>query len=250
MNIPRIVPRSEWLAARTRLLEQEKELTRSRDRLAAARREMPMVEIDKPYQLEGPDGTADLPDLFGRHKQLIVYHFMFEPDRDEGCPSCSYLADNFTGAILHLPARDTAFAVVSRAPLAKLTAFKQRMGWTFPWYSSYRSDFNADFGVTVDASAPDSTYNYRSTAAQLAAGAIWIERGELPGLSVFLREGERIFHTYSTYSRGLDQFINTYNYLDLTPLGRGADDAVPYPMAWLRYHDKYDAAEEHQCSHH
>jgi len=209
-----------------------------------------MVEIDKPYQLEGPDGTADLPDLFGRHKQLIVYHFMFEPDRDEGCPSCSYLADNFAGAILHLPARDTAFAVVSRAPLAKLTAFKQRMGWTFPWYSSYRSDFNADFGVTVDASAPDSTYNYRSTAAQLAAGAIWIERGELPGLSVFLREGERIFHTYSTYSRGLDQFINTYNYLDLTPLGRGADDAVPYPMAWLRYHDKYDAAEEHQCSHH
>jgi predicted dithiol-disulfide oxidoreductase (DUF899 family) len=250
MNIPRIVLRSEWLAARKQLLAQEKELTRRRDRLAAARREMPMVEIDKRYQLEGPDGTADLPDLFGRHKQLIVYHFMFEPDWDEGCPSCSYFADNFTGAILHLPARDTAFAVVSRAPLAKLIAFKQRMGWTFPWYSSYRSDFNADFGVTVDASAPDSTYNYRSAAAQLAAGAIWIERGELPGLSVFLREGEHIFHTYSTYSRGLDQFINTYNYLDLTPLGRGADDEVPYPMAWLRYHDKYDAAEEHQCSDH
>jgi predicted dithiol-disulfide oxidoreductase (DUF899 family) len=250
VNIPRIVPRSEWLAARTRLLEQEKELTRRRDRLAAARRELPMVEIDKRYQLEGPDGITDLPDLFGRHRQLIVYHFMFEPDWDEGCPSCSYLADNFTGAILHLPARDTAFAVVSLAPLAKLTAFKQRMGWTFPWYSSYRSDFNADFLVNVDAAAPNSTYNYRSTAEQRAKGAIWIERGELPGVSVFLREGEHIFHTYSTYSRGLDHLINTYSYLDLTPLGRGGDDEVPYPMAWVRYHDKYDTAEEHQCSHH
>ena len=250
MNTPRIVSRSEWLAERTRLLDEEKELTRRRDRLAAARRRLPMVEIDTRYELDGPDGAVGLADLFGGYRQLIVYHFMFEPDWDEGCPSCSYFADNFAGAILHLAARDTAFAVVSRAPLAKLSAFKQRMGWMFPWYSSHRSEFNTDFGVTVDASVPDSTYNYRSTAEQVAAGTIWVTRGELPGLSVFLRDRDRIFHTYSTYSRGLDHLINTYNYLDLTPLGRGADDQVPYAMAWVRYHDRYDAAEDHGCAHH
>ncbi|MUL82063.1 MULTISPECIES: DUF899 domain-containing protein [unclassified Mycolicibacterium] len=239
MTTPKIVTREQWLTARRELLKIEKEHTRAGDRLAEHRRALPMVEVDTEYIFDGPDGPVTLRGLFNDHRQLIVYHFMFEPDWDEGCPSCSYLADNFTGALLHLSARDTAFAVVSRAPTEKLTTFAARMGWTFGWYSSSHTSFNDDFAVTVNPDSGAVTYNYQPAADLLASGKIWVERGELPGLSVFLRDDERIFHTYSTYQRGLDHLINTYNYLDLTPLGRGADDQEPHSMAWVRYHDQY-----------
>lgn len=236
---PRVVSRDDWLAARRELLVAEKEATRARDALSAARRRMPMVELDRKYTFEGPAGSVGLGELFGGHRQLIIYHFMFDPDWDEGCVSCSYFTDNFSGALAHLPARDTAFAVISRAPIAKLEAFRKRMGWSFPWYSSHDSRFNHDFGVTIDAASGAVTYNYQPAAELRAAGKIWVENGELPGLSVFWREDQRVFHTYSAYQRGLDGLINTYNYLDLTPLGRGADDRDPYPMAWVRHHDRY-----------
>jgi predicted dithiol-disulfide oxidoreductase (DUF899 family) len=242
MTVPTIVTREQWLTARRELLSLEKEHTRARDALAARRRALPMVELDTDYVFDGPQGSATLRELFGGHRQLIVYHFMFDPDWDEGCKSCSYFADNFTGAVMHLPARDTAFAVVSRAPRENLAAFAARMGWTFGWYSSYRNTFNDDFAVTVDLTDPASdavTYNYQPAADLLASGKIWVEGGELPGLSVFFRDDDRVFHTYSTYQRGLDHLINTYNYLDLTPLGRGDDDQDPYAMAWVRYHDEY-----------
>ena len=250
MNNTVVVSREEWLVARRALLAREKEMTRQRDALAAARRALPVVEIDKEYLLKGPDGPVGLSDLFGAHRQLIVYHFMFDPAWDEGCPSCSYFADNFTGALVHLPARDTAFAVVSRAPLPKLTAFRARMGWSFPWYSSAGSDFNDDFGVTVDIARPDAHYNYRPLRELLDGGQVWVQRGELPGLSVFIRDGDRVLHSYSVYARGLDHLINTYNYLDLTPHGRGEDDQDPYPMHWVRHHDRYRMAESATCSHH
>jgi predicted dithiol-disulfide oxidoreductase (DUF899 family) len=232
-----VVSREEWLAARKELLAREKEFTRQRDALSAARRKLPMVKIDKDYVFEGPNGRTNLLGLFGRHPQLIVYHFMFEPNWDAGCPRCSMFADNFCGAILHLPARNTAFACVSLAPVTKIETFKKRMGWTFPWYSSSGSSFNRDFQVSVDTSTDDQ-YNYASAAELKKAGRIWTEKGELPGLSVFLRDGDGIFHTYSTYQRGLDLLLNTYNYLDLTPLGRQEEDGI---MRWVRHHDKYTA---------
>ncbi len=243
MDHPRIVSRAEWLVARKKLLAKEKASTRERDALSAERRTLPMVEIDKSYVFDGPRGPVSLHDLFERRSQLLVYHFMFDPSWDEGCPSCSYLADNF-GGIAHFAARDTAFAVVSRAPLAKLQSFRQRMGWSFPWFSSFGNDFNYDFGVTLDEAEGSVSYNFESAASLREAGKLWIEEGELPGLSVFLRDGERIFHTYSTYQRGLDALINTYNYLDLTPLGR-QEDNEPHAMAWIRHHDKYPATPAH-----
>lgn len=238
MQYPQIVSRAEWLAARKALLAKEKEATRQRDALSAERRKLPMVKIDKEYVCDGPNGPVKLRDLFGPHPQLIIYHFMFDPSWEEGCKSCSFFADNFTGAILHLAARNSAFAVVSKAPLAKLEAFKKRMGWTFPWYSSFANSFNLDFQVTVDTTGGGNEYNYTPAAALKQAGKIWIEKGELPGLSVFLRDGDSIFHTYSTYQRGLDLFLNTYNFLDVTPLGR-QEDQEPHVMAWVRHHDKY-----------
>jgi predicted dithiol-disulfide oxidoreductase (DUF899 family) len=165
---------------------------------------------------------------------------MFDPNWDEGCKSCSFFADNFSGAIIHLGARNTAFAVVSKALPAKLEAFKKRMGWTFPWYSSFGNSFNHDFRVTLDEAAGGDEYNYEKAAKLKQAGKIWIEKGELPGLSIFLRDGDKIFHTYSTYQRGLDLFLNTYNYLDATPLGR-QEDQEPHVMAWVRHHDRYSA---------
>jgi predicted dithiol-disulfide oxidoreductase (DUF899 family) len=232
-----IVSRSEWLAARKELLKREKEITRERDALSAQRRKLPIIEIEKEYVFEGPDGPANLRDLFGQHRQLIVYHFMFDPSWDEGCKSCSLFADNFTGSIVHLAARDTSFVAVSRAPLSKIEPFKRRMGWTFPWLSSVGNNFNYDFHVTLDEAEGSTEYNYQSAATLLKQGKIW-QLGELPGLSVFLRDGDRVFHTYSTYQRGLDLFLNTYNYLDLTPLGR-QEDQEPHIMAWVRHHDKY-----------
>jgi predicted dithiol-disulfide oxidoreductase (DUF899 family) len=223
--------REEWLAARLQLLEKEKELNRQRDALSAERRKLPMVAIEKEYVFQGPEGRRTLADLFDGRRQLLVYHFMFGPDDTEGCPLCSFVADNFAGSLVHLAARDTAFAVISRAPLGKITPFKKRMGWTFPWLSSFGTDFNYDFQVTLDEQ--HTVYNYAPVSAQPAGRP---HEGEREGLSVFLRDGERLFHTYSTYQRGIDSFLNTYNFLDLTPLGRQEEEGI---MRWVRYHDKY-----------
>jgi predicted dithiol-disulfide oxidoreductase (DUF899 family) len=198
MTYPQIVSRDEWLAARAELLIKEKEATHARDKLNAERRRLPMVTIDKEYRFEGPDGRVSLLDLFDGRRQLIIYHFMFDPSWDDGCPSCTYLVDNTPFRLARMQARDTSLILVSRAPLAKLDDYKARMSWTIPWFSSYGSDFNYDFGVTDD-------------------------EGEKPGLSVFLRVGEQILHSYSTSGRGVDILLGTYNYLDLTPLGRQED---------------------------
>ncbi len=238
MDRPRVVSQEEWLVARKELLAKEKEATRQRDALSAERRMLPMVKVEKEYAFDGPKGRTRLRDLFDGHRQLIIYHFMFDPGWDEGCPSCSHFADNFQGLIVHLPARDTAFAVVSRAPLAKIEVFRKRMGWTFRWLSSLSNDFNYDFHVTLDEAAGSTEYNYADARTLAQAGKLWYTKGELPGLSVFLRDGDGIYHTYSTYQRGLDVFLNTYNYLDATPLGR-QEEGEPRVQAWVRHHDKY-----------
>ncbi len=239
MDRPRVVSRAEWLAARKQHLSKEKEFTRLRDQLSAERRRLPMVRIDKEYVFDGPNGRTSLRDLFEGRRQLVIYHFMFDPSWDEGCPSCSHCADNFAGAIVHLAARDTTFAVISRAPLAKIESFKRRMGWTFPWLSSFGNDFNYDFHVTLDEAAGSVEYNYADAAALHRTGKLWLTKGELPGLSVLLRDGDSVFHTYSTYQRGLDLLLNTYNYLDLTALGRQEEN--PRTQAWIHHHDKYPA---------
>ena len=235
MRMPKVVSREAWLRARKELLVKEKEWNRQRDALSAERRKLPMVRIEKDYVFEGPNGRRTLSDLFEGRRQLIVYHFMFDPVDDEGCPACSFVADNFAGSLVHLAARDTSFAVISRAPIAKIERFKKRMGWNFPWLSSFGGDFNYDFHVTVDEAHPE--YNYRpdhyADAQEMNLGPA---EGEREGLSVFLRDGEHLYHTYSTFMRGLDPFLNTYNFLDHTPLGRHEDGQ---PMAWLRHHDKY-----------
>lgn len=226
----RVVTQQEWTDARKALLAKEKAFSRERDALSAARRELPMVKVDKPYAFDAPDGRRTLADLFDGERQLIVYHFMFGPTWDEGCKSCSFLGDHFDGAIPHLRARDTSFVVVSRAPLAKLEAFKQRMGWKFDWVSSSPSDFNDDYGVTF-REGETATYNYETGPARMT---------EAPGLSAFLREGDDVFHTYSTYARGLDTLLGAYNLLDLTALGRH-EEGLKYGMEWVRHHDKYVA---------
>ena len=231
MQQPTIASRDEWTAARKRLLAKEKKLSRQRDALSAERRQLPMVAIEKEYVFQGPEGRRTLADLFGNRRQLLVYHFMFDPEWDEGCFACSFVADNFAGALVHLAARDTAFAVISRAPLDKIERFRRRMGWEFPWLSSFGTDFNYDFGVALDASHTE--YNYAPVSAQPADRP---QEGEREGLSVFLRDGARLFHTYSTYQRGLDPLLNTYKLLDLTPLGRQEEEGI---MRWLRHHDKY-----------
>jgi predicted dithiol-disulfide oxidoreductase (DUF899 family) len=221
------VSRAEWLEARRALLAREKALTQARDEVAAARRALPRTEVTEPYRFAAPAGSTDLAGLFGGRSQLIVYHFMFGPDWQEGCPSCSFWADSFDGMSPHLAARDTAFAAVSRAPLDRLMAYRARMGWEFPWVSSLGTSFNEDFGVTI-AEGPGAAYNYAPTT----------RKGEMPGLSVFMREEGRVFHTWSTYARGLDALNPVYQHLDLTP--RGRDEAgLPWPMAWVRRHDRY-----------
>jgi predicted dithiol-disulfide oxidoreductase (DUF899 family) len=234
MQQPTIVSRNEWIAARKRLLAKEKEFNRQRDALSAERRKLPMVAIEKAYAFEGPDGRRTLADLFEGRRQLIVYHFMFDAAWDEGCAACSFVADHFDAALAHLAARDTSFAVISRAPIGKLQRFQQRMGWNFPWLSSFGTDFNHDFGVTLDEGHTE--YNYAPASAQPAG---YPRKGEREALSVFLRDGERVLHAYSTYQRGLDLFLNTYNFLDVTPLGRQEEDGI---MRWVRHHDKYSEA--------
>jgi predicted dithiol-disulfide oxidoreductase (DUF899 family) len=229
-----VVSREEWLAARKQLLSREKEFTRLRDRLSAERRELPWVKVDKEYVFEGAEGKETLADLFEGRRQLLVYHFMFGPGWEQGCPSCSFVSDHIDGANWHLPQRDVTLLAVSRAPLAEIEAFKQRMGWRFKWVSSYENDFNHDFHVsfTPDEMARGEVY-YNYTMTEFPSE-------EAPGLSAFYKDPSgTIFHTYSTYARGLDVLVGAYNYLDLAPKGRDEAD-LPWTMAWVRHHDRYD----------
>jgi len=236
MQQQKIVSPDDWRAARKELLAKEKALTRARDQLAAERRSLPWVEVDKSYMFDTPAGKKTLAELFGDKSQLFVYHFMLGPGWGEGCPSCSFLADQFDGAAIHLAARDVALVAVSRAPLTKIEAFKRRMGWRFEWVSSFGSDFNFDYQVSFrdEEVNAEGDYNYARQR---------IRSDEMPGASVFYKDADgAVFHTYSTYGRGLDILIGPYNFLDLTPKGRDEAD-LPWTMAWVRHHDRYDAAK-------
>jgi predicted dithiol-disulfide oxidoreductase (DUF899 family) len=248
MSLPQVVSRDEWLKARKELLAKEKEMTSQRDALNAERRSLPMVEIEKDYVFEGPDGEARLLDLFEGRRQLIVGHFMFNPSWEDGCPSCSAGADELAQGLLdHLHARDTSFAYVSRAPLAKLEHYKARKGWTFPWYSSYGSDFNYDFQVTVDESVAPAVYNYKTKAEHEQAGTGYYFEGEQPieepGSSCFLRADDRVFHTYSTFGRGAEMLGGSYYWLDLTALGRQEEWEEPKGRADIARSATPDFAE-------
>jgi predicted dithiol-disulfide oxidoreductase (DUF899 family) len=242
MDLPTVVSREEWLAARKDLLVKEKAATRARDTLNTERRQLPMVRIEKDYVFDTPEGKRSLLDLFDGRRQLIVYHFMFDPSWDEGCPSCSFVADNI-GHLSHLHARNTSLTLVSRAPLAKIETYRERMDWTVPWASSHGSDFNYDFHTTIDVSIALAEYNFTPVDAPLEGGF----SVEGHGTSVFLRDGSEVFHTYSSYARGAEPQLGTYAYLDLTPLGRQEDWERPAGrsdgplMSWLRRHDRYDA---------
>ncbi|CAA9560387.1 MAG: FIG172199: hypothetical thioredoxin family protein [uncultured Truepera sp.] len=221
MNLPKIVSRDEWLGARKELLAKEKEATRARDALNAERRELPMVKLDKDHLFKGPDGPVTLTGLFRGRRQLIVQHVMFDPEWESGCPSCSYaVADLGPGHLPHLHDKDTSFVVVSWAPLEKLEAWKAKKGWTVPWVSSFGSDFNYDFYVTIDEEVVPAEYNYRTKAEYVERGVRWDMRGENPGYSVFLRDGDAVFHTYSTFAPGVELLNSSTQFLDLTPLGR------------------------------
>ena len=234
MSLPDVVSREAWRAARVDLLAQEKAMTRARDALNTKRRELPMVRIEKDYVFEGPDGSARLLDLFDGRRQLIVQHFMFDPSWEDGCPSCSAAADEISAGLLeHLHARDTTLAVVSRAPIEKIERYKARKGWTFPWHSSNGTDFNYDFHVTLDESVAPVEYNFRDKEELEQAGIGWLADGssEQPGYSVFLRDGDQIFHTYSMYARGTESLGGSYYFLDLTALGRQEDWEEPKDRA-------------------
>ena len=223
MTLPDVVARPEWLVARKELLAAEKAMTRARDELNVKRRQLPMVEVDKDYVFEGPDGRAGLLDLFAGRRQLIVRHFMFDPAWEDGCPSCTAASDEVSDGLLdHLHARDTTFVTISRAPLRKIEAYKARRGWTFPWYSSSGSDFNYDFHVTLDSSVAPVEFNYRTKRELEEVGMGWLAEGssEQPGHSMFLRDGDRVFHTYSMFARGAEMLGGSYYFLDLTVLGR------------------------------
>ena len=237
----KVVCRDEWIAARKAHLAKEKALTKARDQLSAERRALPWVKVEKNYVFDTPSGKKTLGDLFGGRSQLIVYHFMLGPDWGKGCPSCSYLADHFDGAALHLPDRDVTLTAVSRAPLPEIEAYKKRMGWRFPWVSSYGSDFNFDFHVSFKPEEGDGKVYYNYEMGDL-------ESDEMPGVSVFIKDASgAIFHTYSAYARGLDILVGAYNFLDLVPKGR--DEAeLPWSMAWVRRHDEYEDTQESASS--
>ncbi|HWD41806.1 MAG TPA: thioredoxin family protein [Fimbriimonas sp.] len=226
-----MVSRDEWIQARKEFLTREKEFTKARDALSAARRELPWTKIEN-YEMEGAHGKVHLSDLFKSKSQLVVYHFMLGPGWSEGCPSCSFWADNFNGIDVHLAHRDTSFVAISRAPYAEIVPFKERMGWNFDWYSSNDSRFNFDLGVSFDEPADGKVnYNFRDEDYEIE---------ELPGISAFaMGEDGSIYRTYSTYARGLDLMNGAYNYLDLTPMGRH-EEGLSHPMAWVRHHDRYD----------
>ena len=223
MSLPTVTSRQEWLAARKELLLREKELTRLRDELNTSRRQLPMVRVDKKYVFEGPEGPVSLADMFGASSQLIVQHVMYDPEWEDACPSCSAGLDEMSAGLLrNMRSRDTAFAAVSRAPYAKIAPYKKRRGWDFDWYSSFGSDFNYDFHVSIDSSVTPVMFNYRDEAELKAAGFSWILDGpsEQPGVSCFLRDGDEVYHTYSTFGRGAEQFGGAYAFLDTTALGR------------------------------
>jgi predicted dithiol-disulfide oxidoreductase (DUF899 family) len=232
-----IVSQEKWLQLRKELLSKEKELTRLRDRLNAERRGLPWVRVEKNYVFDAPGGKVSLKELFAGRTQLVIYHFMFGPDWNEGCPSCSFVSDHIDGALPHLAARDATMVMVSRAPLAKIEAFKKRMGWRFTWASSYGSDFNPDFRVsfTKDEMAQGKVnYNYAMQE---------FPSEEAPGISVFYKDaGGDVFHTYSSYGRGLEQLVGTYMILDLVPKGRD-EDKLGFTMEWVRHHDRYGTDE-------
>ncbi len=233
MKHNRIVSRDEWLAARKQHLLEEKEFTRRRDALSHRRRQLPWVKVEQEYVFDGPNGKETLSELFQGRSQLIVYHFMFGPGWEEGCPSCSFWADNFNGIIVHLNQRDVTMIAVSRAPFERIEAFRKRMGWRFKWVSSHGNDFNRDYHVSF-------------TPEELEKGAMYYNYGltgfpseEAPGISVFYKDEKgAIFHTYSCYARGLDMLNTAYHYLDLAPMGRAEED-LPYTQAWVRHHDRY-----------
>jgi len=234
----KVVSPAEWLKARKELLKKEKEFTRLRDELSRQRRELPWERVEKDYVFEGPTGKVALTELFRGRSQLVVYHFMLGPGWEQGCPSCSFLADNFDGMRVHLEQRDAAFTAISRAPLPEIEAFKKRMGWRFPWVSSFGTDFNYDYKVSFkkeDIEPGKRSYNYETIVFPMEEG---------PGLSVFYKDADgQIYHTYSTYARGLDILLTTYNILDMTPKGRDEEGMTPHAMAWVRHHDRYAGGE-------
>src|SRR6202795_650275 len=229
---PKVVPQTEWIAARKELLIKEKKLTRQRDELAAERQKLPWVKVDKKYAFETAGGKKTLAELFGGKSQLAIYHFMLGPDWEQGCPSCSLLGDHLDGMAIHLAERDVRLMIVSRAPLLKIAEFKKRMAWKFPWVSSYGSDFNFDFGVSVakEDVAKDVLYSFAPSK---------FPSDERPGMSVFYKNATgEVFHTYSMYARGLEDLMGLYAILDRVPKGR--DEAgLPHGMAWVRHHDRY-----------
>jgi len=231
---PNVASHEEWLAARKEFLIKEKEFSRLRDELSRQRRALPWEKVEKQYVFEGPNGNISLSDLFEKRSQLIVYHFMLGPGWKEGCPSCSFLGDHFDGSTIHLANRDVAFAVVSRATYPEIDAFKKRMGWRFKWVSSFANDFNYDYHVSFSAEERAKGkvyYNYELATFPSEEG---------PGLSVFAKDASRdIFHTYSTYARGLDIFLGAYNFLDTVPKGRD-EEGLKHSMAWVRHHDRYN----------
>ena len=233
MEKQEVVTRSEWIVARKRFLAKEKEFTKLRDQLSEQRRQLPRARVDKDYVFEGPNGKETLADLFQGRSQLIVYHFMYGPDWEKPCKSCSFWADSFNGIVAHLEQRDVTLVAVSRAPLAKLGGFARRMGWSFKWASSGSGDFNYDYQVSFmpeDLAKGEITYNYAPRK---------ISMSDMPGISVFLKDMDgTIYHTYSCYARGLDMLNTAYHYLDLVPKGRDETD-LPYTMAWVRIHDEY-----------
>jgi predicted dithiol-disulfide oxidoreductase (DUF899 family) len=232
MSLPRIASREDWLAARKALLAKEKDLTKQRDALSTERRELPMVEIEKDYTFDGVNGTVNMLDLFEGRRQLIVYHFMFHPEWEDGCPSCTAGVDEVARGLLeHLHTRDTTYALVSRAPVAKLERWKAKKGWFLPWYSSGDGDFNYDFGVTIDASRGFDEFNFRTLDEYAAMGQESMKTSDqpydMPGLSCFLEVDGRVFHTYSVYARGLESTGGSYYFLDNTALGRQEDWEEP-----------------------
>jgi predicted dithiol-disulfide oxidoreductase (DUF899 family) len=233
MGSPKIVSHDEWIEARMQHLKQEKELTRLRDQLSAQRRELPWVRVDKEYVFEGPNGKTSLGELFGEKSQLIIQHFMFGPDWDAGCKSCSFWADNFNGIVVHLRQRDIAFVAISQAPFDQIEEYRKRMSWSFDWVSSFGTDFNHDYNVSFtpeEIGAGEIFYNYTSRKTSMT---------ELPGISVFARDaGGTVFHTYSCYERGLDMMNAAYHYIDLVPSGRN-EAGLSFPQAWVRRHDEY-----------
>ncbi len=234
---PKIVSQAEWLAARIELLKKEKEFTRLRDELSRQRRELPWEKVEKEYVFDGPNGKETLADLFGGKSQLIIYHFMMGPGWKEGCPSCSFISDHIDPSVVHVAARDVKLMVVSRAPFAEIEAFKKRMGWRFNWVSSYGSDFNFDYHVSQNKEEVGKSEVYYNYAMQKFPAE------ERPGTSVFYKDAAgNVFHTYSSYARGLDILVGAYNWLDIAPKGRD-EEGLKHGMAWVRHHDKYREGE-------